>query len=136
MLLNHRYILLIACPLLFSKINLHLSVCFVILLIIIFCVLLGVFVSLFFCPYHAHKLDFCSSPCVFLGYSSSHLGYRFLDLASHRIYVSRHVCFHENIFPFANSKQITHSPVPSTQPTKLPPLNPPPLAYHFTNFPK
>jgi len=65
-------------------------------------------------PYHAHKLDFHSSPCVFLGYSSSHLGYRCLDLASYRIYVSRHVCFHKNVFPFANSDQITHTLVPST----------------------
>ena len=81
----------------------------------------------FLCPYHAHKLDFRSSPFVFLGYSSSHLGYRCLDLASHRIYVSRHVRFYKNIFPFANSEQITHSPVPFTQPTHLPPLNPPQL---------
>jgi histone deacetylase 1/2 len=57
-------------------------------------------------PYHAHKLDSCSSPCVFLGYSSSHLGYRCLDLASQRIYISRHVCFHENVFLFANFEQI------------------------------
>jgi histone deacetylase 1/2 len=51
-------------------------------------------------PYHAHKLDFRSSPCVFLGYSSFHLGYRCFDLESHRIYVSRHVRFHETVFPF------------------------------------
>ena len=75
--------------------------------------------------YHAHKLDIPSSLCVLLGYSSSHLSYRCLDLASHRIYVSRHVRFHENVFPFANSEQLTHSPVPSTQPTHLPPLHPP-----------
>ena len=31
-------------------------------------------------PYNVHKLDFHSSPCVFLGYSNSHLGYRCLDL--------------------------------------------------------
>jgi len=51
-------------------------------------------------PYDAHILDFRSSPCVFLGYSSSHLGYRCLDLESHRIYFSRHVRFHETVFPF------------------------------------
>jgi len=55
-------------------------------------------------PYHAHKLDFCSSPCVFLGYSSSHLDYHCLDLASCHIYVFCHVCFHENVFSFVNSE--------------------------------
>jgi len=77
-------------------------------------------------PYHAHKLDFRSSPCVFLGYSSSHLGYRCLDLESDRIYVSRHVRFHENVFPFAKSEQVTSLPVPPTPPTYLPSLHPPP----------
>jgi hypothetical protein len=28
----------------------------------------------FLCSYHAYKLDFYSSPWVFLGYISSHLG--------------------------------------------------------------
>jgi len=65
-------------------------------------------------PYHAYKLDFQSSPCMLLGYSSSHLGYRRLDLESHRIYVSRHVRFHENIFPFAKSEHVTSSLVPPT----------------------
>jgi len=77
-------------------------------------------------PYHAHKLDFRSSPCVFLGYSSSHLDYHCLDLESDRIYVSRHVRFHENVFSFAKSEQVTSSPVPPTPPTYLPSLNPPP----------
>jgi hypothetical protein len=90
-----------------------LSVYFVILPIIIFCILLGVFVFSFCFPYHAHKLDFCSSSCVFLEYSSSYLNYHYFDLASHPIYVSRHVHFHENIFSFVNYEQITHSPVPS-----------------------
>ena len=62
---------------------------------------------------------------MFLSYSSSHLGYRCLDLESHRIYVSRHVHFHENVFPFAKSEHVTSSPVPPTQPTYLPSLNPP-----------
>jgi hypothetical protein len=64
---------------------------------------------------------------VCLGYSSSHLGYHCLDVASQRIYVSRYVRFHENFFSFVNFKQITHTPVPSTQPTYLPPLNSPQL---------
>jgi len=55
-------------------------------------------------PYNNHKLDFCSSPCVFFGYSSSHLGYRCFDIASHRIYIYRHVRFHEHVFPFDNSE--------------------------------
>jgi len=77
-------------------------------------------------PYHAHKLDFQSSPCVFLGYSSSHLSYRCLDLESDRIYVSCHVRFHENVFPFAKSEQVTFSPVPPTLPPYPPSLHPPP----------
>jgi histone deacetylase 1/2 len=56
-------------------------------------------------PYHAHKLDFRSSPYVFLGYSFSHLGYRCLDSASQRIYVSRHVRFHENVFRLSTASK-------------------------------
>jgi len=134
MLLNYRYTLLIACLLLFSKINLHLSVCFVALLIITSYVLLCLCFP-FLHPYHAHKLDFQSSPYVFLGYSSSHLGYRCLDLKSHRIFVSRHVRFHETIFPFEKSEQVTSSPVPPTPPTYLPSLNSPPCFPPTTSHP-
>jgi hypothetical protein len=45
-------------------------------------------------------LDFYSSPFVFLSYSSSHLGYRYLDLASQCVYISCHVWFHEDMFFF------------------------------------
>jgi histone deacetylase 1/2 len=40
-------------------------------------------------------LDYRSTSWVFLGYSSSHLSYCCLDLSSHRIYISRHILFHE-----------------------------------------
>jgi len=74
-------------------------------------------------PYNVHKLDFRSSPCVFLGYNTSHLGYRCLDLSSHRIYMARHVQFHEHTFPLATSEQ-NNSPSSSTTSTFLPPLFP------------
>lgn len=51
--------------------------------------------------YNTHKLAFQSSPCVFLDYCSSYHVYRCLH-ASGRVYISRHVIFHENVFPFAN----------------------------------
>jgi len=119
-LLTLQFISLIACLLLFLIIDLHLIICFNGLLIIIFCVLLDVFVFLFLRPYNNHKLDFWSSPCVFFGYSSSHLGYRCFDVESHRMYISRHVRFHEHVFSFDKSEQIaqvsaqTHTPSPVT----------------------
>ena len=61
--------------------------------------------------YTTQKLDFRSSPCVFLGYSTSHLGYRCLDLSSHRLYIARHVQFHETVFPFDKSEQHIASPI-------------------------
>jgi len=51
-------------------------------------------------PYKTNKLDLRSKLCVFLGYSLQHRGYRYLHLPSSRIYISRHVVFDENNFPF------------------------------------
>jgi hypothetical protein len=98
------------------QIDLCLIVCFYGLLIIIFCVLLGVSIFPFLQHCNNHKLDFRSFPCVFLGYNSSHLGYRCFDIASQRIYISCHARFHEHVFLFDNSKQITK--VSSTPPTQ------------------
>jgi len=93
-------------------------------------------------PYNNHKLDFRSSPCVFFGYSSSHLGYRCLDIASHRIYISRHVRFHEHVFPFDNFEQIakvsTTTPTPPATVTLPNLLNhpPPPTFISHPNSPQ
>jgi len=65
-------------------------------------------------PYHNHKLDFHSSPCVFFSYSLSHLSYRCFDIASQCIYISRHVRFHEHVFPFDRSKHIAQSSSPTS----------------------
>ena len=48
-----------------------------------------------------HKLAPRSAPCVFLGYPSSHKGYRCLDMATRRIIISLHVIFYESMFPFS-----------------------------------
>ncbi|GJT59750.1 putative RNA-directed DNA polymerase [Tanacetum coccineum] len=56
-------------------------------------------------------MDFRSTPCVFLGYSPSHHGYRCLDIFTERLYIARHVRFNEAQFPFDISK--TTSPPPS-----------------------
>jgi hypothetical protein len=48
-------------------------------------------------PYTAHKLEFRSKPCFFLGYS--HAGYRCLDITSDRVFLSRNVVFDESSFP-------------------------------------
>jgi len=93
-------------------------------------------------PYNNHKLDFRSSPCVFFVYSSSHLSYRCFDIASHRIYISRHVRFHEHVFPFDNFEQIakvsTTTPTPPATVTLLNLLNhpPPPTSTSHLNSPQ
>jgi transposase InsO family protein len=52
-------------------------------------------------PYNRHKLSFRSKPCVFIGYSSLHKGYKCLDMDSGRVYISRDVVFDEALFPFS-----------------------------------
>ena len=51
-------------------------------------------------PYSQHKLDSRSTPCVFLSYSSTQSAYICLDLSTSKTYISRHVKFLENSFPF------------------------------------
>ncbi|KAG8497255.1 hypothetical protein CXB51_008492 [Gossypium anomalum] len=53
-------------------------------------------------PFNNHKLQFRSKPCVFLGYSPVHKGYKCLDDTG-RMFLSRHVVFDETCFPFAGS---------------------------------
>ena len=51
--------------------------------------------------YNSHKLEFRSKMCVFLGYSPLHKGYKCLDPATGRVYISRDVIFDETKYPFS-----------------------------------
>ncbi|KAJ0544914.1 putative RNA-directed DNA polymerase [Helianthus annuus] len=75
-------------------------------------------------PYNHNKIDFRSTPCVFLGYSLSHHGYRCFDPLTERIYIARHVRFNEHIFPYAPSPK-PNPPPPSSPYVSIFP-NPPP----------
>ena len=66
-------------------------------------------------PYNKHKMNFRSKSCIFLGYSIGHRGYKCLDASTGKIYVSRHVVFDENHFPFDSPSLVTVSPVTVSQ---------------------
>ena len=56
-----------------------------------------------------YKLQPRSSPCVFLGYLSSHRGYKCYDIASRKILISCNVIFDETVFSFfQDSKRTLH----------------------------
>jgi hypothetical protein len=71
-----------------------------------------------------HKLSPRSTCCIFLGYSPDHKGYHYLDLVSHRIIISRHVVFDEDVFPLAGSSP----PTDLDSLLESNPLTPPPQA--------
>ena len=50
--------------------------------------------------YSPHKLSTRSEQCIFLGYSSFHIGYRCLSLSTNRLYIYRNVIFEESIYPY------------------------------------
>ncbi|KAJ6871938.1 hypothetical protein NC651_031122 [Populus alba x Populus x berolinensis] len=78
-------------------------------------------------PYRGNKFQPKSRPCVFLGYSLTQHAFQCLNLHTGKIYLSRHVTFDENIFPFKMiSPSINSSPVPPcpapTPPSPVPPV--------------
>ena len=48
--------------------------------------------------YNKTKFDGKTFPCVFIGYSSLHKGYRCLNPMTKRVYISWHVIFYETVF--------------------------------------
>ncbi|XP_074302539.1 uncharacterized protein LOC141634162 [Silene latifolia] len=54
--------------------------------------------------------------CVFIGYPYGQKAYKLYDLDNHKVFVSRDVLFHENIFPFSSQKIQKNSKNPSQNP--------------------
>lgn len=71
-------------------------------------------------PYNHHKMDLCSSLCVFIGYSSHHMGYLCLHLPTDHLYISKNVVFDEQVFPFRSSIFVASDPVSSPSHGQLP----------------
>lgn len=51
--------------------------------------------------YTSTKLQPKYVPCVFLGYSTTQSGFKCLDPSTGQVYISRHVCFVGDMFPFS-----------------------------------
>lgn len=51
-------------------------------------------------PVADHKMEPRSLQCVFLGYSPQHKGYRCLYPPIGKVYISRHIVFEEEVYPF------------------------------------
>src|ERR1044072_6321018 len=78
-------------------------------------------------PYNASKLSFRSSECVFVGYSTTHKGYKCLN-PSGRLYISKDVLFNQFRFPYSDlfspsTSSSSRPPISSTIPL-IPPSQP------------
>ncbi|KAG7554602.1 Retrotransposon Copia-like N-terminal [Arabidopsis suecica] len=60
-------------------------------------------------PKQRTKFQERSKACVFLGYPAGYKGYRLMDLESNKVFISRNVIFHEDVFPLAKDKKSDHS---------------------------
>lgn len=65
-------------------------------------------------PYMINKMDPKSLACVFLGYNEKYKGYRCYFPPTGRVYISRHVIFDEEHFPYADLYSNFHSPTESS----------------------
>ncbi|PKU84943.1 Retrovirus-related Pol polyprotein from transposon TNT 1-94 [Dendrobium catenatum] len=83
-------------------------------------------------PYHTTKLSPLSTPCILTGYASAQKGYKCLDPQTGRTYISRHVIFNENIFPYS---QLTMQDSSQTQLPNIPPLLMVPISSSNVNVP-
>lgn len=66
--------------------------------------------------YNKHKLAFRSSPCTFIGYSTTHKGYKCLTQQG-KVIITPHVVFFEDSFPFQQKEKKVNNAHDSDAPT-------------------
>lgn len=71
-------------------------------------------------PYNSHKLQPKTIQHVFMGYTLEYKGYLCYNIQTKKMFVSRHVIFHEDVFLFANLKTPTEFTYPSSSPSPNP----------------
>jgi len=59
--------------------------------------------------YNKDKFQPKTFPCIFIGYSLLHKGYRCYHPESRRVYISRHVIFDESTLPYSGSSPNVHA---------------------------
>lgn len=72
-------------------------------------------------PHTQHKLQLRSTPCIFLGYHPSIKGYKCFEPISQKTYVSRHIRFIEEDFPYPRLSSVTAT----SNPLGITPIFPP-----------
>lgn len=64
---------------------------------------------------HRTKFDTCAQKTFFLGFQNGEKGYLLYNMHSHDFLVSRNAIFYEEVFPFHQNNNLTHtSPQPSS----------------------
>ena len=71
-------------------------------------------------PYNKHKLQYRSTQCIFLSCSNTHKGYLCFDPKTTRLYLTRHVVFHESVFPTLSPSTSSNPSFSVSTPTFLP----------------
>ena len=90
----------------FFRTNRLMKLLLVHLRIILYSVFSGVYVIYAQNTHVVHKFDARAHPGIFIGYPSNHKGYKILDIKTKKIYVSRDVIFHEDLFPFQDALSV------------------------------
>ena len=59
----------------------------------------------------SHKFDYRAMPSKFIGYLTGKKAYKLFDLSTKKVFTSRYVKFHEDIFPYASLKSNSTLPL-------------------------